>query len=85
MGPNHGIRGQIDRKEVKVEHLFLLMGSTLKLLDSAPAGAIVGIGGLDEVLVKTGTISTSQACPNFVKAQTLSMGLVKVAVQSKSF
>ena len=67
MGPRHGFNGQKDVKETTIEHLFLLMGSSLKLIDEAPAGSIVGIGGLDDQLIKTGTISTDENCPNFIK------------------
>ena len=58
------------------------MGASLKLIDEAPAGSIVGIGGLDDLLIKTGTISSTDACPNFIKLQTISMGLVKVTIES---
>jgi len=43
------------------------MGSNLKIIDKAPAGCIVGIGGLENILVKSGTISSSNKCPNFIK------------------
>ena len=26
MGPKHGVNGQVDIKEVKIDHIFLLMG-----------------------------------------------------------
>lgn len=78
-------QGQVDCVEATIQHLFLLMGSQLKAIDRAPAGCIVGIGGLDDILVKTGTISTEQFCPNFVTLQTLSKGLVKVAVHSANY
>lgn len=43
---------------------------------------MIGIGGLDEVLIKSGTITTSpKECPNFFKVEGLSMGLVKVAIE----
>jgi hypothetical protein len=36
------------------------------LIDRAQAGCIVGIGGLDDVLIKTGTITSDpETCPNF--------------------
>lgn len=61
MGARHGINGEVDmnQEEVVVENLFLLMGSNLQLVQEAPAGTIVGIGGLERYLIKTGTISTS--------------------------
>ena len=58
------------------------MGSSMKLVDKAPAGSIIGIGGLDDVLIKTGTISSEQACPNFMKQSFISQGLVKVAIET---
>ena len=67
MGPRHGFNGQKDVKETQIQYLFLLMGSALKLVDQAPAGSIVGIGGLDDLLIKTGTISSTELCPNFIK------------------
>lgn len=60
------------------------MGSSLKLIQQAPAGSIVGIGGLEEILMKNGTISTDPNCPNFVKSGTISMGLVKVAIETEN-
>ena len=59
------------------------MGSSLRLVDECPAGSIVGIGGLDDIVIKTGTISSTTACPNFVRLQAISMGLVKVVMNSK--
>ena len=58
------------------------MGASLKLVDQAPAGSIIGIGGLDDLLIKTGTISSTDLCPNFIKLQTISLGLVKVTIES---
>lgn len=58
------------------------MGSSIKLVNQVPAGSVVGIGGLDDILIKTGTISTDVNCPNFTKSGTISMGLVKVAIET---
>ena len=60
------------------------MGSTFKLINEAPAGAIVGIGGLDDLLIKTGTLASTPSCPNFTKQQTISMGLVKVTIEANN-
>lgn len=59
------------------------MGSTFKLVQSVPAGCIVGIGGLEDILIKSGTISSDQNCPNFMKQQFISQGLVKVAIETE--
>jgi len=84
MGARHGINGQVDVKETVIEHLFILMGCSLKMVEEAPAGTIAGIGGLDDILIKTGTISTDSNCPNFIKSGTISMGLVKVAIETET-
>ena len=60
------------------------MGSSLQLLTEVPSGCIVGIGGLDDKILKTGTITSSPACPNFTKTKTISMGIVKVAIETKN-
>lgn len=60
------------------------MGQNLNLTDEAPAGCIVGIGGLEDYVIKTATVSNTMACPNFTKVKTISMGIVKVAIESKS-
>lgn len=82
MGAKHGHNGIEDIKEVEIKHLFLLMGSSLQLVESVPAGNIVGIGSLEDYIIKTGTISSSPQCPNFQTAKTISMGLIKVAIET---
>ena len=47
-------------------------------------GSIVGIGGLENILLKTGTISSTLECPNFSKLDGLSKGLVKVTVMPET-
>jgi ribosome assembly protein 1 len=58
------------------------MGSSLKLVKEAPAGSIVGIGGLEELVTKYATLCTTPDCPNFTRLQAISMGLVKVTVET---
>jgi ribosome assembly protein 1 len=70
-----------DFVETTVEYLFLLMGASLSLLEEVGPGCIVGIGGLDNMLMKTGTISTTLACPNFSRFEGVSTGLVKVSIE----
>ena len=60
------------------------MGSNLNATNEAPAGSIVGIGGLEQDVIKIATISNNLACPNFAKTKAISLGLVKVAIESES-
>ncbi len=39
---------------------------------------------MEGVILKTGTISTSKLCPNFQKSKVISLGLVKVAIESEN-
>ena len=59
------------------------MGQSLEPIHSVGPGCIVGIGGLENVLLKTGTISSTIDCPNFSKLYGLSKGLVKVTIEPK--
>ena len=82
LGPKHTLETP-DITETHVEHLFLLMGSQFQLIERATAGCIVGIGGLDDILIKTGTITSNpEICPNFSRVTGLSMGLVRVAIEA---
>jgi translation elongation factor EF-G len=54
------------------------------MIEEAPAGCIVGIADLEGIILKTGTISTSKLCPNFQKSKVISLGLVKVAIESEN-
>ena len=74
---------QPDVTEVEIPHLFLLMGQSLDPINVAGPGCIIGIGGLENVLLKTGTISSTIDCPNFSKLEGLSKGLVKVTIEPK--
>lgn len=65
IGPKHGLNGQEDIKKTKIDYLFLLMGSQIQLIDEAPAGNIVGIADLEDIVLKTGTLSSLAICPNF--------------------
>ena len=74
---------QPDVTEVEIPHLFLLMGQSLDPINVVGPGCIIGIGGLENVLLKTGTISSTLDCPNFSKLEGLSKGLVQVTIEPK--
>ena len=78
-GANHSVE-KPDVTEVEIPHLFLLMGQNLQSVGQVGPGSIIGIGGLENILLKTGTISSTLECPNFSKLDGLSKGLVKVTV-----
>ena len=64
-----------------VKELYLLMGREVELVDSVPAGNIVGIAGLDKHIVKSGTLSSTPYCPPFTPMNFDASPIVRVAVE----
>ena len=50
-------------------------------ISCAPAGNIVGIGGLENFILKSATLSTDWACPPFVESSSGSVPILRVAVE----
>ena len=67
-----------------VDDLYLLMGRELEAMESVPAGSILGIGGLENYVLKSATISSTLACPPFMALQLEARPIVRVAVEPVS-
>lgn len=71
-------------KKVTITALYLLMGRSLESLNSVPAGSIVGIGGLEGAILKSGTICTQlEGAPNLSSSSAISTNapIVRVALE----
>ncbi|KAK3919473.1 Elongation factor-like GTPase 1 [Frankliniella fusca] len=68
---------------VKVSSLYLLMGRELQNLQEVPAGNVLGIGGLEEHVLKSCTLSSTVACPSFTELQLMATPILRVAVMPK--
>uniref|UniRef100_A0A667XDF5 Elongation factor-like 1 n=1 Tax=Myripristis murdjan TaxID=586833 RepID=A0A667XDF5_9TELE len=66
-----------------MESLYLLMGRELEGLEEVPSGNILGIGGLEECVLKSATLSTSPACPPFTPLNFEAAAIVRVAIEPK--
>ncbi|XP_074862728.1 elongation factor-like GTPase 1 [Carettochelys insculpta] len=66
-----------------LENLYLLMGRELEDLEEVPSGNVLGIGGLQEFILKSATLSTSPACPPFTPLNFEATPIVRVAVEPK--
>ncbi|KAG7468102.1 hypothetical protein MATL_G00139260 [Megalops atlanticus] len=66
-----------------LESLYLLMGRELEELEEVPAGNVLGIGGMEEWILKSATISSSLACPPFTPLNFEATPIVRVAVEPK--
>ncbi|ETN58487.1 translation elongation factor [Anopheles darlingi] len=69
--------------EVEIDSLFVLMGRQLEPVESVPAGNIVGIGGLQNVVLKTATLSSTRFCPPFVDLPLIATPILRVAVEPR--
>ncbi|XP_054473537.1 elongation factor-like GTPase 1 [Anoplopoma fimbria] len=66
-----------------MENLYLLMGRELEELEEVPVGNVLGIGGLEESVLKSATLSTSPACPPFTPLNFEATPIVRVAIEPK--
>uniref|UniRef100_A0A670Y9N1 Elongation factor-like 1 n=1 Tax=Pseudonaja textilis TaxID=8673 RepID=A0A670Y9N1_PSETE len=66
-----------------LENLYLLMGRELEELQEVPSGNVLGIGGLQEFVLKSATLSSSPACPPFNPLNFEATPIVRVAVEPK--
>ena len=83
-----GVTHSKERKDIAkaiINDIFIFMGgNNLKAVSDMGAGNIVGIGGLDNILLKMGTICSLEECPSFAPARLLGTGLIKVSIQPKN-
>lgn len=69
--------------KVKIKNLYLLMGRELLSLKEVPAGNIVGIGDLEEHVLKSATLSDTIACPSFTELKKMVVPILRVAIEPK--
>jgi elongation factor 2 len=83
-GPNY-IPGKKDDLFVKnIQRTVLMMGRYVEPIEDCPAGNIVGLVGVDQYLVKNGTITTSDTAHNMKVMKFSVSPVVQVAVDVKS-
>ena len=68
--------------EATIGSIYLMLGRDLESIDAAPAGSIIGIGGLNDVILKSATLSTHLECPAFVETTKSGLPILRVAVES---
>ncbi|EGD79774.1 elongation factor 2 [Salpingoeca rosetta] len=84
MGPNY-VPGKKDDLFIKnIQRTILMMGRYIEPIEDVPAGNIVGLVGVDQFLVKTGTITTSDAAHNMKVMKFSVSPVVRVAVEAKN-
>nr|XP_020756626.1 elongation factor-like GTPase 1 [Odocoileus virginianus texanus]XP_020756627.1 elongation factor-like GTPase 1 [Odocoileus virginianus texanus] len=66
-----------------LENLYLLMGRELEDLEEVPPGNVLGIGGLQDFVLKSATLCTSPSCPPFIPLNFEATPIVRVAIEPK--
>ncbi|KAK3097670.1 hypothetical protein FSP39_011945 [Pinctada imbricata] len=68
---------------VTISDLYLFMGRELEYMDAVPAGNLLGIGGLEDHVLKSATLSSTLACTPFCDLYFDAAPIVRVALEPK--
>ncbi|XP_057308555.1 elongation factor 2-like [Hydractinia symbiolongicarpus] len=83
MGPNF-VPGKKDDLYVKsIQRTILMMGRYTEPIEDVPCGNICGLVGVDQYLVKTGTLTTLETAHNMKQMKFSVSPVVRVAVEPK--
>merc|ERR1712142_207011 len=84
MGPNyvHGKKDDLYNKNI--QRTILMMGRYTEPIEDVPCGNICGLVGVDQFLVKTGTITTFENAHNMKQMKFSVSPVVRVAVEPKN-
>merc|ERR1719315_686933 len=84
MGPNFVPGQKTDLYEKSIQRSILMMGRFVEHIEDVPAGNICGLVGVDQFLVKTGTIATLKDAYNMKVMKFSVSPVVRVAVEPKN-
>merc|ERR1712038_935417 len=83
LGPNfvHGKKEDVSNKSI--QRTILMMGRYTEPIEDVPCGNICGLVGVDQFLIKTGTITTFENAHNMKQMKFSVSPVVRVAVEPK--
>ncbi|KAM3183590.1 Elongation factor 2 [Hymenolepis weldensis] len=84
MGPNYVHGKKEDCCEHSIQRTILMMGRYTEAIEDVPCGNICGLVGVDQFLVKTGTITTYAGAHNMRQMKFSVSPVVRVAVDCKN-
>uniref|UniRef100_A0A8C5B9J3 Tr-type G domain-containing protein n=1 Tax=Gadus morhua TaxID=8049 RepID=A0A8C5B9J3_GADMO len=84
MGPNYTPGKKEDLYTKQIQRTILMMGRYTEPIEDVPCGNIVGLVGVDQYLIKTGTITTFEAAHNMRVMKFSVSPVVRVAVEVKN-
>ena len=83
MGPNYEPGKKEDLYQKSIQRTILMMGRYTEPIEDVPCGNICGLVGVDQYLVKTGTITTFEQAHNIKQMKFSVSPVVYVAVEPK--
>ncbi|CEI86082.1 Putative ZYRO0D11044p [Rhizopus microsporus] len=83
-GPNYVPGSKNDLAVKSIERTVLIMGHNVEAIEDCPAGNIIGLVGVDQFLVKSGTITTSEVAHSMKAMKSSISPVVQVAVEVKN-
>lgn len=83
-GPNYVPGKKEDLYEKTIQRTILMMGRYIEPIEDIPAGNIVGLVGVDQYLVKGGTITTYKEAHNLRVMKFSVSPVVRIAVEPKN-
>ncbi|KAF9100731.1 Elongation factor 2 [Mortierella sp. AM989] len=83
-GPNYTVGSKTDLFVKSVQRIVLMMGRYVEPIEDCPAGNIVGLVGVDQFLLKSGTITTVDTAHNLKVMKFSVSPVVQVAVECKN-
>lgn len=84
MGPNYTPGKKEDLYNKPIQRTILMMGRYIEPIEDVPCGNIVGLVGVDQFLVKTGTLTTYENAHNLKTMKFSVSPVVRVAVEAKN-
>jgi len=84
MGPNYVPGKKEDLYLKSIQRTILMMGRYVEPIENVPCGNICGLVGVDQFLVKTGTITTMETAHNMKVMKFSVSPVVRVAVECKN-
>ncbi|CAB3980580.1 elongation factor 2-like, partial [Paramuricea clavata] len=84
MGPNYVPGKKEDLYNKPIQRTILMMGRYIEPIEDVPCGNIVGLVGVDQYLVKTGTITTYADAHNLKVMKFSVSPVVRIAVEPKN-
>merc|ERR1719410_1575030 len=84
LGPDYVHGKKTDLYVKKIQRTMLMMGRYTEQISDCPAGNMIGLVGIDQFLLKSGTIATNEDTHPFNTMQFSVAAVVRVAVEPKT-